>query len=267
MNQKIAFIGAGSMGGAIVRGFVKSGAVNPELLYVCDHHQEKLDALKQDCKADISCFIDAEEMLSHNVDMVILAVKPQVMPEVIVKHRQALAGKLVISIAAGITVEVLETLMPESKVVRVMPNLPITQLSGACAICAGPSSSCEDIALVETLFSALGVASVMNETQLDIEAAVVGCAPAYFALFIDALTRAAIKAGMPAAVSRNMLLSTMAGTAKTLLESGEHPRSYMDQVTSLGGTTAEALYEMEPLVMQAGFSGIEAALKRTEELS
>jgi pyrroline-5-carboxylate reductase len=107
----------------------------------------------------------------------------------------------------------------------------------------------------------------MREDQLDAEGAVVSCGPAYIALFVDALTRAGVKAGLPAGACREMVLATMGGVVKGLMESGEHPRAYMEKVTSPGGTTAAGLYAMEPLLEEAAYAAVEAALVRTEELA
>lgn len=265
MALNIGFVGAGNMGGAILKGFVASGSVLPENIYVSDHHLSKLDTLNESCDNKLNVYTDSIELLHEDLDVVILAIKPQVMSEFIKQAESLLDNKIVVSIAAGITLNTLEDLMPNSKVVRVMPNLPVAFCMGACAICSNADAT--TVSTIEDLFGVLGSAYTMTETQLDIEAAVVGCSPAFFALYIDAFTRAAIKQGMSAESARNMLLSTMQGTAYELLQTQEHPRSYMDTVTSPGGTTACALYAMESDVMNGAYNAIDAALKRTEELS
>jgi pyrroline-5-carboxylate reductase len=199
--------------------------------------------------------------------VVVLAVKPQVLPQVVEPLADALAGRLVVSIAAGVTLDTLETFMPTSRVVRVMPNLPLQVLSGATAVCPGASASADDGELVRRMFAALGSAQVMNEHQLDVAGAVTGCGPAYFALFVDDLVRAGVRAGLPAAGCREMVLNTMRGVAQQLLDSGEHPRVYMEKVTSPGGTTAAGLEAMEWQVFQACSEAVDAALERTRELA
>lgn len=265
ISQTVAVIGAGSMGAAIASGLVASGVCDPSRVVVTDHHDSKLAAL-----ADVSgvrTASTAEKAMEAGPDVVIVAVKPQVLPALLVERASSFEGRLVISIAAGIAISSLEALLPESRVVRVMPNLPVAQRSGASAICAGPSAGQADVDLACRLFSALGSTGVMREDQLDAESAVVGCAPAYFALMIDTFTRAGIRAGLPAATCRELLESTMLGVAKALLDSGEHPRAYMERVTSPGGTTAAALTMLEPALSDGSYAAIDEALRRCEELA
>ena len=174
---------------------------------------------------------------------------------------------MVVSIAAGVALATLEELLPGARVVRVMPNLPIQVLSGATAVCAGLRAEQSDAELVRSLFAALGAAQIMREDQLDAEGAVVSCGPAYVALFIDALTRAGILCGLPAAACRELVEATVLGVAQTLLQTGEHPRAYMERVTSPGGTTAAALLELEPLLVEGAYAAVDAALERTQELA
>lgn len=264
LNATVGIIGAGSMGGSIARGLVAAGVIDAKNLYVCDPLKSCTAPL-----ADLGINVSdgAEELVAAATDVVVIAVKPQVLSDVVGPLANLLAGRLVVSIAAGVPLATLEELLPKSRVVRVMPNLPIQVLSGATAVAPG-SDVCEgEVELVRSLFAALGSAQVMREDQLDAEGAVVSCGPAYIALFVDALTRAGIRAGLPAAACREMVLSTMQGVAKSLLETGEHPRAYMERVTSPGGTTAAGLYAMEPLVTDAAYEATDAALRRTEELS
>ncbi len=264
IQATVGIVGAGSMGGAIARGLVASGAVEPSQVSVCDL---SADVLATFASAGINALGSADELVRQGTDVVVLAVKPQVLPQVMSGLADALAGRLVVSIAAGVSLATLQAALPESRVVRVMPNLPIQVLSGATAITAGERATAEDVDLVHAIFSALGSAQVMREDQLDAEGAVVGCGPAYFALFVDTLTRAGIRAGLPAAACREMVEATMLGVAKSLLESGDHPRQYVERVTSPGGTTAEALLELEPLLVEGSYLAVDAALERTRALA
>lgn len=261
----IAFIGAGAMGGAIARGLISSGAVEPSRVSVADPSEavrSSFDGL------GATTFADSFDMLgTARPDVVVIAVKPQILSKVVAPAASRLDGRLVVSIAAGVALSTLEQVVGHGRIVRVMPNLPMSHLSGAAAICPGPAASQRDVELVRDLLANLGAAKVMREDQLDVEGAVVGCGPAYFALFVDALTRAAVKEGMAAADAREMVAATMLGTARTILEEGVHPRAYMERVTSPGGTTAAALEEMEPLVMDAAYAAVDAALERTRQLA
>ena len=260
----VGIIGGGSMGGSIARGLVQSGALPGASVFVCDHNADKLAAL---ASAGVTTVADVSALLERGTEVVVLAVKPQVLPGVLAQAAGSLAGRLVVSIAAGVSLSTLEASLPGARVVRVMPNLPVSMRSGASAVTGGSEATAADVELVCQLFAALGSAVVMREDQLDAEGAVVGCAPAYFALMVDALTRAGVRAGLPAMAAREMVNATMLGVAESLKESGDHPRAYMERVTSPGGTTAAALYELEPLLVQGAYDAVDAALARTAELA
>ena len=249
-DKTIAIVGGGTMGSAIALGLVRTGSLEPQRALVADPCQDRRDHLASE---GIQVFDAASSMGATS-------------PDVVKKASDLLGGRLVISIAAGVKLQALESLMPASRIIRVMPNLPIWAVSGATAVCAGSAATREDVGLASALFGCLGCTLVMREDQLDVEGAVVSCGPAYIALFADLLVRAGVEHGLPAAGCREMVLSTMRGVAGQLLESGEHPRAYMERVTSPGGTTAAGLRAMEPSLMLAVEEGIDAALARTAEL-
>ena len=264
LDASVGIIGVGSMGSAIARGLVRSGTLAASKVYVCDAMQGNADVLAEQ---GMHAVRNAAELVEAKTDVVVLAVKPQVLPDVCDGLIASLEGRLVVSIAAGIALGTLEGLLPTARVVRVMPNLPIQVLSGATAVCAGSRATDEDVELVRALFAALGSAQVMREDQLDAEGAVVSCGPAYVALFIDALTRAGVLRGLPAAACRELVEATVLGVAQTLLQTGEHPRAYMERVTSPGGTTAAGLKVLEPQLVEGVYDAVDAALQRTYELA
>lgn len=270
-DLKVVIIGAGAMGSAIAKALVTSKTASAENVVAVDHNEPKCAALEA---LGIVTYEDAAQVPQETMDAadaIILAIKPQVIPAFLHGGKQ-FAGKLVISIAAGISTTSLKSMLPEAAIVRAMPNLPVAVLSGATALCVDKidDSKPEFSAYKETaltIFSCMGKAVFMREDQLDAEGAVVGCGPAYFALMIDALTRAGVRAGMPAAAARDMSIATMKGVA-LMLESGEmHPREYMEKVTSPGGTTAAALYELEPALTDGVYAAVDGALERTRELA
>lgn len=264
IKTTVGIVGTGSMGGAIARGLVSSGAVEAADVWAADPSQDKLAALAgQGMRTTTS----TDELVGWGAEVTVLAVKPQVLPQVMEGLAGSLEGRLVVSIAAGVPLATLEGALPGARVVRVMPNLPIQVLSGATAVAPGERATSGDAELVRSLFAALGSAQVMREDQLDAEGAVVSCGPAYFALFVDTLTRAGVRAGLPAAACREMVEATMRGVAESLLQSGEHPRAYVERVTSPGGTTAEALLALEPLLEEGSYAAVDAALARTRELA
>lgn len=264
IDATIAVIGAGSMGSAIAAGLVRSGASDPARVMAANPGAPALEPL---ARLGIRTFRDSALMLREGPDAVVLAVKPQVLPDVMGSLADLLLGCCVISIAAGVTIRALEASLPGVRVVRAMPNLPVQVLSGATALCAGTRSTQADLTLATSVFEALGTARVMSEDQLDAEGAIVGCGPAYVALMVDALTRCGIEHGLKAADCRAMVLATMGGVARQLLESGDHPRSYMERVTSPGGTTAAGLRVMEPVLVRGAADAADAAIARTRELA
>lgn len=264
-KKRVAFVGAGAMGGAIARGLLSCGAVDASHLAVADLSEVVRSSFAQEGAAT---FADARDMLvAFSADVVVLAVKPQVLQAAVAPIASALSGRLVVSIAAGVPIRTLEGLVGGARVVRCMPNLPMQASSGAVAITAGTKATADDVAYVAELLGHLGVARVMREDQLDAAGVVCGCAPAFFALFVDALTRVGIEAGMTAADSREMVASTMRGTADQLLNGGLHPRAYMELVSSPGGTTIKALRALEPGLVEATEAAVDAALARTRELA
>lgn len=264
LDVSVGIIGGGSMGSAIARGLVVSHTVEASRMVVCDHMPAKLASLADE---GVACVEHVDELIKHNPSVVILAVKPQVFGTLLAGCASDLGGRLVVSIAAGLSLDTLEKQMADTRVVRVMPNLPVAVRSGASAVCGGSLASREDVELVRTLFAALGTAQIMHEDQLDAEGAVVGCAPAYIALMVDALTRAGVLRGLPAGAARDMVIATTRGVADMLAQSGEHPRAYMERVTSPGGTTAAALRDLEPVLVEGAYAAVDAALKRNDELA
>lgn len=260
----VGVVGAGSMGGAIARGLVESGALPAASVLVADP-----DPGRRASFAELGCraLADGAALVAEGPDVVVLAVKPQVLPEVMEGLAGGVAGRLVISIAAGVALATIEAALPGARVVRVMPNLPVQVRSGATAVCAGSAATKDDLELACALFSSLGAVAVMREDQLDVASAVVGTAPAFFSLFVDTLTRAGVRAGLPAQTCREFLEATMLGCAEQLVGEGVHPRAYMERVTSPGGTTACALEALEPLLFEGSFAAVDAALERTRELA
>lgn len=247
----LCVIGAGAMGGAIARG----ARDQVSGLWAIEPHEGRAEAIG-------ATRVESPE----GADVVVLAVKPHLAVEVLRAHRGALAHALTISICAGVRLETLEGALGGTRVIRAMPNLPLSVGCGATALAAGAGASEADVELALRLFGAMGAVAVMDEATLDVAGAISGCGPAYLALFVDALTRAAVREGLPAAVARDLVLATMEGTARSLAD-GTHPRAYMERVMSPGGTTVRAVDVLEGPLMEGTRAAVEAALERTRELA
>ncbi len=260
---KFGVIGAGAMGGALIRGLLARGRVSREDLVYYDPdaaRQAKLNKLRVKAAAAEAGVLAAQ--------VVILAVKPQVMPRVLAQLRGAAgSGHLIISIAAGITLQTLEEALPESRLIRVMPNTPMLVGAGMAALAPGVRATPEDLALAREIFEAVGRAEVVEENLLDAVTGLSGSGPAYVALLLEALADGGVKMGLPRNLAHTMAVQTVLGSAKLCLEEELHPGMLKDMVASPGGTTITALQVLE----EGGFRGlvmraVEAATLRAKEL-
>ncbi len=259
---KVGFIGAGAMGGAIIRGLL-AGAVPRENLIYYDPdpaRQKRLAELGVKAAPDLAGVMHAQ--------VVVLAVKPQVMSQVLAGLKDyARPGHLIISIAAGVTLKTLEAALPESRVIRTMPNTPTIVGAGMAALAPGSRATPEDVALALEIFAAVGRAVVVEERLLDAVTGLSGSGPAYVAVFIEALTDGGVKMGLPRHLALLLATQTVIGAARLCLEEEMPPGVLKDLVTSPGGTTITGLHILEDgrfrgLVMSA----VEAATLRSKEL-
>ncbi|MDZ4654428.1 MAG: pyrroline-5-carboxylate reductase [Coriobacteriia bacterium] len=264
-TPRIAVIGGGRMGEAIVAGLVSAGAANAGDITVSEP-----DATRHPVFAahGVACVTDGHEAVA-DADVVIFAVKPQVIDAVIAHLADDIAaGTVVVSIAAGVSCARLESLLPaETAVVRVMPNTPAMVGEGMSVLSGGSETTAEQLAAVRVLFEALGKAIVLDERYQDAAAAISGSGPAYVALFIDALARAGVRQGLSRDVAQLLATQTLRGTVELLERTGKHPEELVDAVSSPGGTTIAAIEALEVGGMRASVSAaVAAAVKRSKEL-
>lgn len=240
------FIGAGNMAGAIIKGMtVGSGSFEGRDIFVYDLNASAAKSLADICKVNVCS--SAEDVIASS-DVLVLAVKPNVLPDVVTQLKNKIIEKspLVISIAAGKTLEFLEGLIAKDfPIVRVMPNINAKVGCATSAFCTTETVSDEQKAIVKKLFSTVGAVTELSEKMFSIHSVIGGAAPAFAYLYIDALSRAAVKAGMPKKQALELTAQTVLGSAKMVLESGEHPWELIDQVCSPGGTTIEGVCSLE----------------------
>ena len=263
---KIAIIGCGNMGEALVAGLLADGAATPAGLWVTDVVADRLAALKQ--RYGIRTGGDNGEAASW-ADVVILAVKPQVMDRVLDELKDRLSERtLVISIAAGIPLaRIAARLGGTRKLVRVMPNTPCLIRAGASAVAVAPSVSAEERAQAIRLFESVGTVVVVEERLMDAVTGLSGSGPAYVFQIIEALADGGVKMGLPRDTALTLAAQTVLGAARQLIETGEHPARLKDKVASPGGTTIAGLHALEAGgVRSALIAAVEAATKRSEEL-
>jgi pyrroline-5-carboxylate reductase len=260
----IAVIGGGVMGEAIVRGWVAAGAAASGAVTIVEPRQQRREELA--ALEGVRAVPSAEAALP--ADLVLLAVKPQVIDAVVTALADKVGHGLVVSIAAGVSVARLESLLPAgTAVVRVMPNTPAMVAAGMAVVSGGTEATSGQVDSVRELFGALGKAIVIDERHQNAATAISGSGPAYFALVIDALARAGVSAGLDRQTAQLLAIQTMGGTAALLETTGMHPEALIDGVTSPGGTTIAALGMLESGGVRAAFhDAVRAAVARAEEL-
>lgn len=266
-TTKIGFIGGGNMAASLINGLIASGH-EPKQLWASDINPDTLANLTDNLGINVS---QDNKAVIHSVDVVVLAVKPQILKAVAKEICPCLhPGQLVVSIAAGITVSSLSKwLCPNAPIVRCMPNTPALVLTGATALYANDKVSQAQRDLAETILRAVGIALwVNNESDLDAVTAVSGSGPAYFFLLMEAMESAAVNLGLNAETARLLIQQTALGAAKIALESPSTPTELRQRVTSPGGTTEKAIEAFE----RGGFNrlvsnALQAAKDRSVEMS
>ena len=253
--MKYGFIGAGNMGGAIMKGMtIGTGKYDPKSIFVTDKFFPAAENLSA-ATGIIPCETGAEVVA--NADVLVLAVKPHILATAIPEFYDVVAEKkpLVISIAAGKTLEYLGSLLPAgTPVVRVMPNINAKIGAATCGICRNAQVTDEQLEIAKGIFGTIGTVIEVDESQFGIFTVLAGSAPAFAYMYMDALARAAVQAGMPKKQALEIAAATVEGSAKMVLKSGEHPWELVDQVCSPGGTTIEGVLKLQE-------KGFEHALK------
>ena len=242
ITKKIGWIGCGNMGGAILRGALESGVISKDDAIVYDIKEEMMDK----AKGWGAALGESDADVCGKCDIVLLAVKPQQAKEALAQCGEALDGKALISIVAGVTVERLRGMISgNARILRVMPNTPARVFEGAFALCADTDLASEEMAAAEELFRSIGVVEKVPETLIDAVCGLSGGGPAYVAMFIEAMADGGVKQGLPRATAYRLAAQTCLGTAKMILDMDIHPGQLKDMVTSPGGTTIEGCEALE----------------------
>lgn len=262
---RLAVIGGGRMGEAIVAGLVGSGAMAPSTIVVAEPTEARRTLLAT--AHGVAVVARAEEAVT-GADTIIIAVKPQVIDAVVTSFAAGVRDAVVVSIAGGVTCARLESMLPTgTSVVRVMPNTPALVGAGMSIVSGGAEATPGDLKRVVALFESVGSVVVLDEGMQDACTAISGCGPAYMALVIDALARAGVREGLPRDVAQMLALNTMGGTVELIEKTGEHPEAIIDAVSSPGGSTIAAVNELEAHGVRAAFAAaVRAAVLRSREL-
>lgn len=263
--MKLGFIGAGNMANAIIKGIIANKAVNAEDIFVFNRHEEKALLCAENYGVTA---VNSLEALLNSAECVVLAVKPKEFHSLLPLISDKINGKLIISIAAGKSVdEITSYFNADIAVVRVMPNINAKVGASMSAYCKNDNVTEEQEEFVKLVFGACGRITYIEEEQFSIFSAVAGCSPAYAYLYIDSLARAAVKHGMNKKTALEIAAQTVFGSAKLISESGEHPWELIDQVCSPGGTTIEGLLKLQDEGFESAVTkAVDAAFNKDKKI-
>ncbi len=264
--MRIGCIGAGNMGRALIQGLVRANHTPASRITISDvnpRHRERM-------KHELNVLTTASNLeAATDADLVILAIKPQIMDKIILEIKDRLRpDTLVLSIAAGYPTGLIERLIGNKpRVIRAMPNIVASVCSAATGISKGKYAIKRDVRVIERLFSSIGTVVEVDESLMDAVTGLSGTGPMYIFIIIEALSDAGVKVGLGRDVSTKLAVQTVLGASKMVQETDLHPIFLKDQVTSPGGTAINALYSMEKTGLRAVImDAVEAATKRSAEL-
>jgi pyrroline-5-carboxylate reductase len=265
LKKKIAFVGPGVMGEAVIAGTLRKKLVKPTDLIAAGPRPERLSELKE--KYGIGTTTDNSSAV-HGADVVVLSVKPQRLSEVMKGLRGIRPQALVVSIVAGASIKKLAAGLKHKAIVRSMPNTPAQIGEGITVWAASRETSARQREVASLILGALGEeVFVEDEAYLDMATALSGNGPAYVFLFTEALIDAGVHMGFPRRIAEALVLQTLKGSAAFYERAARHPAALRNQVTSPGGTSAEALYYLEKAGFRSAISrAIWAAYQRSLEL-
>lgn len=259
----LAAIGGGAMGGALLRGIVRSGVRLASEIGVSDSNRSLGIALAQ----ELGIRYLPDNAAAARADILLLAVKPQVFAAIVEQIQPHVQAGCVISVLAGVSLSQLEAAFPNRAIVRVMPNTPALVGAGMSVLSAGKQVSRALAAEVELLFAAVGRVLTVPESQMDAVTAVSGSGPGFLAVILEALIDGGVRAGLPRPIATELAIQTALGTAQLLQTESLHPAILKDRVTSPGGTTIAGIAAMEACGVRAAMiEAVRAAAERSRHL-
>lgn len=264
-DKRVGFVGGGNMGEALVRGLTKTGLMPVEHLMMADLRADRLEELKR--LYGVSVVTDNLTLVRRS-DVILLAVKPQILGAVLDEIAPATPGKLLISVAAGVsTSEIRRHLPPGTRMIRVMPNTPALVLEGATAIAYAAGLEEGDMDTARQIFEAVGRVVILDESMMDAVTGLSGSGPAYIALVVEALADGGVRVGLDRKTAMTLAMQTVLGSARLLIETGMHPGQLKDMVSSPGGTTIAGIHTLEiGGLRRTLIDAVERATHRSREL-
>ncbi len=262
----VAFLGAGNMAGALIKGLLDAGRNRPDQIIASDIRKERLAELRKDF--GIKTESDNRRAL-QSAGLVVLSTKPQVFPTLLPEIADSVRpDQLVLSIAAGVPLSVIESSLPSgSRVIRAMPNTPALVQAGATGLAAGSNATDADLEAARRVFEAVGEVAVVKESLLDAITGLSASGPAYVFVFIEALADAGVEMGLTRQSAQRLAAQTVLGSARMVMETGEHTARLKDAVASPGGTTIAGLQALEAGgLRKAVGDAVRKATERSREL-
>ena len=261
MNDKIAIIGSGMMGGAIIKSLLKGGYQGK--ITAVDIQIEKL---KEFADIGVKTTVDNRKA-ADDADIIFIIVKPGDVEKVLMEISKEIKGKLLVSVAATVPMSFLKKNAPDAKIVRIMPNLGALVQAAYTAYCCESNVTGEDKEKVKAILNMLGICEEMDEKYMDAITAVSGSGPGYMSIIIEALIYAGLKVGLPRNIALKCAAQTVMGTGKLVLDLPEDPAKIRDMTTTPGGTTIEAIFQIEQSqIRPAMIRAIEEATKKSQAI-
>ena len=265
LTNKLGFLGGGRMAEALINGVLSAKRYRPDQIHVADPDKERLDHLKTRYGVQVGA---ANHEVAGLSDVVVLAVKPQVMADALRGIRDVLTKHLLISIAAGVTISrIRDVCGPAARIIRAMPNTPAMVGEGITALAIGQNVEEDAVDCAGEIFRSVGRVVTIQEPLMDAVTGLSGSGPAYVFLMIEAMADGGVKMGLSRETASLLAAQTVLGAARMVLETGQHPARLKDQVASPGGTTIAGLHRLEQGGVRAVLiDAIETATKRSQEL-
>jgi len=260
-DKKLAVLGTGKLGSILLRAYLKQGLFNPKHVSATVRREEKAANLA--IELGISACTNNRSAVRH-ADIVLLAVKPQVVAEVLKDIKPTLGKRtLVISVAASVPTSYIEQRVPQKvPVVRAMPNTCSIVGTGMTGICRGSHASADHLEIAKAMFGAVGRTVVVDEKNMDAVTGLSASGPAFAYIILESLAEAGVKVGLPRDVATLLAAQTMKGAASVVLETGDHPALLKDSVTTPAGCTIDGILELEEGKLRVTL--IKAVVKATQ---
>jgi len=264
--MRVGFVGAGKMAEAMIVSLINSKLLAPHEISVSDISADRRHLIKQNFRVNV---YSKNQVIPGVADVLFLAVKPQQLTDVLVELADGVGQQhLVVSIVAGKKVGFIQSMLPQARIIRVMPNLPCTVSEGMSVFCMGTTANTSDKQIVSKLLSSFGQVLELPEDKFDVVTALSGSGPAFFSYFLSQMVEAAVKEGLSRKDALLLAEQTMLGTSKLLIEKKQDPVDLIKAVTSAKGTTAAGLSVLDKSDLSNVVSQtIKSAAKRSAELS